>query len=73
MATEDQVRHFLASFKTVRCENMADHNHRDCFYYHEWETDGRRDPYKQLYGVHETSNRMEKIYHPAIFRTTMWG
>ena len=69
--TDEQIYKFLASFKTTPCENRESHDPRNCRHYHEFQKDGRRNPYKVRYEVDDACNITERIYHPVVFRTSL--
>jgi hypothetical protein len=69
--SEAQIKHFLATFKTVKCNVEGHHDPRICEAFHDVARDRRRNPYVDYYGPDDCLNNFEKMYHPSIFRTTM--
>ena len=74
--SEDEIEMFLKNFKTAPCERYDHHDHRLCNFYHDFQKDGRRDPYKEFFDVNDSTSclrvtQIEILYHPSIFRTTL--
>jgi len=64
------VREFLSKYKTEKCPIEDFHDVRTCSFFHD-ETDRRRDPYKEFFLPEDSTNPVEKMYHPALFRTNL--
>ena len=64
---------FLKTFKIIQCptEAFEYHDHRLCPYFHSSGKDCRRDPFKIFYNVDQAKNNVERLYHPAKYKTKM--
>jgi hypothetical protein len=67
--TEEEITVFLATFKTEKCTRGEFHDARFCDDFHN-DKDRRRNPYSDYHEPDDCRNTLEKMYHPAVFRTT---
>lgn len=68
--SEVEVKNILSSFKVCPCPKQELHDHRICTQFH-CVKDQRRNPYETFYLLDDCVNKMEKMYHPVLYKTTL--